>query len=306
MVQSKLSRVVVVCSLLSAIALAQTSVGRIVGTVADASGAVIPNASITVRNQRTGEERAIQSRADGQYVITNLHPAAYDLTVVAAGFANSEFKGVSLQVGQERTMNAVLQPAGVATEVTVSGGELRRWIPAARASGANVSEREVAQLPLNGRQVSQLYLMAPGAVNNGSGTFDNIRFSGRSNQENVIRFDGVEGTSIVDASPGNLNGETTSLFRLQQSLENVQEFRVDTSNYPAEYGTGTGGQISFVTKSGTNATARLGSSSTSATTRSMRATSSMAPTKSKLRLNQFGGSVGGALMQGQALLLRQL
>ena len=111
---------------------------------------------------------------------------------------------------------------------------------------------------MNGRQVSQLYLMAPGAVNSGSGTFDNIRFSGRSNQQNVIRFDGVEGSSIVDSSPGNLNGETTSLFRLEQSLENVQEFRVDSNNYPAEYGTGTGGQISFVTKSRHQRFPRLG------------------------------------------------
>src|SRR5207302_5141913 len=119
--------------------------------------------------------------------------------------------------------------------------------------GVNVSEREVAQLPLNGRQISQLYLMAPGAVVNGAGTFDDVRFSGRANEQNAIRFDGVEGTSIVDASPGNLNGETSSSFRLQASMENVQEFRVESSNYPAEYGTGTGGQISIVTKSGSNA-----------------------------------------------------
>jgi len=59
--------------------------------------------------------------------------------------------------------------------------------------GANISEREVAELPMNGRQISQLYLLAPGSVNSGSGTFDNIRFSGRSNQQNVIRYDGVEG-----------------------------------------------------------------------------------------------------------------
>ena len=118
--------------------------------------------------------------------------------------------------------------------------------------GVNVTEREVANLPLNGRQVSQLYLLTPGAVNSGSGTYDNIRFSGRSNQQNIIRYDGVEASSIIDASPGNLNGETTSNFRLQNSLENVQEFRVDSSNYPAEYGTGTGGQISVITKSGSN------------------------------------------------------
>ena len=107
-------------------------------------------------------------------------------------------------------------------------------------------------MPLNGRQLSQLYLLAPGAQTAGGGVFDNIRFSGRANQQNAVRFDGVEGSSIIDASPGNLNGETSTGFRLQSSLENVQEFRVESSNYPAEYGTGTAGQISVVTKSGSN------------------------------------------------------
>ena len=138
--------------------------------------------------------------------------------------------------------------------------------------------------------------MAPGAVNSGSGSFDNIRFSGRSNQQNVIRFDGVEGTSIVDASPGNFNGESTSLFRLQQSLENVQEFRVDTSNYPAEYGTGTGGQISFITKSGSNSF--HGSLFEYLRNDAIDARNFFdRRDKSKLRLNQFGGSVGGPIVK---------
>src|SRR5439155_25912488 len=76
--------------------------------------------------------------------------------------------------------------------------------------------------------------------------------SGRANQQNAVRFDGVEASAIVDASPGNLNGQISSSFRLQASLETVQEFRVESSNYPAEYSTGTGGQISIVTKSGGN------------------------------------------------------
>ncbi len=94
--------------------------------------------------------------------------------------------------------------------------------------------------------LSQLYLMAPGAGTAGSGTYDNIRFNGRSNQENAIRIDGVEASSLIDQSPGNLNGEISSGFRLQSSLETVQEFRVDSSTYPAELGTGTGGQINVV------------------------------------------------------------
>ena len=143
--------------------------------------------------------------------------------------------------------------------------------------GANVSTREVAELPMNGRQVSQLYLLAPGAVNNGSGSFDNIRFSGRSNQQNVIRYDGVEGSSIVDSSPGNLNGESTSLFRLEQSLENVQEFRVDSSNYPGRvrHGHRRPDQLHHQVAAPTTFTVRP--SNISATTPWTRATSSTAP-----------------------------
>ena len=147
-----------------------------------------------------------------------------------------------MTVGQERTLNIILQPPTVTTEVTVSGGELSTIDTSSARIGAEVDAREVASLPLNGRQISQLYLLAPGAQTAGGGSFDNIRFSGRSNQQNVIKYDGVAGGGIIDQSPGNLNGESSSQFRLQSSLENVQEFRVESSNYPAEYGTGTGGQ----------------------------------------------------------------
>src|SRR5207247_638544 len=118
---------------------------------------------------------------------------------------------------------------------------------------AKMSEREVAELPVNGRQMSQLLLQAPGSQNAGDGTWQDIRFSGRANEQNVIKYDGIEGSAIIDASPGNVNGENRTPFRLQASLENVQEFRVESSSYPAEYGTGTGGQVTVITKSGSNA-----------------------------------------------------
>ena len=101
--------------------------------------------------------------------------------------------------------------------------------------------------------MSQLMLQAPGSQNAGTGTWQDIRFSGRAVEQNAIRYDGIEGSAIIDAAPGNLNGEIPTPFKLQASLENVQEFRVESSNYPAEYGTGTGGQVSVVTKSGGNA-----------------------------------------------------
>ena len=274
----------------------QTAAGRIVGTVTDASGAQISGVTITATNEKTGQERKATSHADGSYVLNQMEPSNYALRATQDGFSEVQVTGLTLQVGQEITRNMVMQVGAVTSAVTVEGGSLAHIDTSSARIGVNVSEREVAELPLNGRQVSQLYLMAPGAVNNGSGNFDNIRFSGRSNQQNVIRFDGIEGSSIIDASPGNLNGEISSNFRLQQSLENVQEFRVDSSNYPAELGTGTGGQVSFITKSGTNTLhgalfeylrndyfdARNFFSGSN---------------KDKLRLNQFGGSLGGALIK---------
>ena len=165
---------------------------------------------------------------------------------------------------------------------------------------ATVTQRETRDLPLNGRQLSQLYLQAPGTVNSGSGTFSDIRFSGRAVQQNVIRYDGVEGSAIIDASPGNLNGEVPSKFRLQSSLENVQEFKVDSNNFPAEYGTGTGGQISVVTKSGTN---RWHGSlfeyvrNDAFDARNFFDNIQAGIPKSTLKLNQFGGSIGGPIIK---------
>lgn len=250
---------------------------------------------MTVTNEKTGQIRTVLSNTDGLYVVQQLEPSVFDVRAEKTGFSVVERKGLKLGVGQEITLDLILQVGAVATSVDVQETLAHVDTSSARV-GVNVSEREVAQLPLNGRQISQLYLMAPGAVNSGSGTFDNIRFSGRSNQQNEIRFDGVEGSSIIDASPGNLNGESTSNFRLQQSLENVQEFRIDSNNYPAEYGTGTGGQVSFITKSGSNVL--HGAAFEYLRNDAMDARNFFSgATKDKLRLNQFGGSLGGALIK---------
>ncbi len=272
----------------------QTDAARIAGTVTDATGAVIPNAGITLKDARTSQERAVVADTHGYYVVPNLPASTYSLEARGNGFAKSEVTGIPLSVGQERTVNIVLQPASVNTEVTVAGGELTVVDTSSAAIGANVNSREVSQLPLNGRQLSQLYLLAPGAQTAGGGSFDNIRFSGRANQENAVRFDGVEASSIIDASPGNLNGEISSGFRLQNSLETVSEFRVDSSNYPAEFGTGTAGQISVVSKSGGNEL--HGGLFEYVRNSALDARNFFDGTaRTPLRLNQYGGSLGGAI-----------
>ena len=281
---------------LAVYALAQSGQGRIVGTITDSSGAVIPKSTVTVTEAKTGAKREVSADERGYYVITNLAPSTYMVSATATNFAPTQVSDYILSAGQERTLNLSLQPGSVATEVSVVAGDLTEVETASAAIGANVNAREVGTLPLNGRQLSQLYLLTPGAQTAGGGSFDNIRFSGRANQENEIRFDGIEGSSIIDASPGNLSGESSTGFRLQSSLETVAEFRVDSSNYPAEFGTGTAGQISVVTKSGGNAFhggifEYLRNDALDARNFFDKAT------KTPLRLNQYGGSIGGPIQK---------
>ncbi|MET0626161.1 MAG: carboxypeptidase regulatory-like domain-containing protein [Pyrinomonadaceae bacterium] len=283
--------------LTSSLAFAQTDTGRIAGVVRDPAGAVVPGATVVAKNERTGEERTATTDAEGVYQIPALRASTYTVTVTAANFAANTFTNVQINVAQEQKLDVALTAGGVTEDVTVVAGASEAAIDTGSARmGATVNEREVVGLPLNGRQLSQLYLQAPGSVNSGSGTFGDIRFSGRASNQNAVRYDGVEGSAIIDASPGNLNGEIASPFRLQSSLENVQEFRVDSNNFPAEFGTGTGGQISVVTKSGGNLF--HGSAFEYLRNDALDAANffdNIVGQKSPLRLNQFGGSLGGPI-----------
>ena len=286
--------------ILSGVAFAQTDTGKISGFVKDQNGAIVPGANITVTNQRNGDERSAKANDDGFYSVPALKASSYRIIAETTGLS-AKIENVNLNVGQELSVNLAVAVTGVAATVNVVSGEETLTNTGSAAMGANVNPREVEGLPLNGRQLSQLYLQAPGSVNSGSGTYGDIRFSGRAVEQNEIRYDGIEGTAIIDTSPGNLNGEIPTPFRLQSSLENVQEFRVDSNNYPAEYGTGTGGQISVVTKSGGNKF--HGSGFEYFRNDALDAANffdNIIGQKSKLRLNQFGGSIGGPLKQNKA------
>jgi hypothetical protein len=277
---------------------AQSDVGRITGTVRDQSNAIVPGATITIKNEKTGEERTLTTGENGLYQVSNLKPSYYTVTVQATGFAKIEYTQVQLSVGQELVLDVDLKPKTVSEEITITGNQEAAINVQSASMGANVNEREVGGLPINGRQLSQLYLQAPGSQNSGSGTFGDIRFSGRAVEQNAIRYDGIEGSAIIDSSPGNLNGELPSPFRLQSSLENVQEFRVESNQFPAELGTGTGGQISVVTKSGGN---QFRGSIFEYLRNSALDSRNFFDLKdvSPLRLNQFGGSIGGPIIKNK-------
>jgi hypothetical protein len=238
--------------LVQLVAFGQAENGQLTGTVTDQNGGLVPGANIVVKNEKTGEVRTATSTSEGTYTVSSLKPSTYTVTATASGLGTTA-TNVQILVGQAMKLDLVAQPEGLKASIDIAAGGETIVNTSSAANSVNVNPREVEGLPINGRQLSQLYLQAPGAVNSGSGTFGDVRFSGRAVEQNTIRYDGIEGTAIIDSSPGNLNGEVPTPFRLQTSLENVQEFRVDSNNYPAEQGTGTGGQINVLTKSGSAA-----------------------------------------------------
>jgi hypothetical protein len=295
-------------ALLPSLAAAQSD-GRVSGTVRDSSNAFVGGATVKVTNEKTGEVRMALSNEAGFFVVSPLKPSTYTISAEKPGFTVIEYTSMTLAVGQELALDFEFRPAGLQENVTVVATAPVLDISSARM-GANVSEREVQNLPVNGRQMSQLMLQAPGSQNAGDGTWQDIRFSGRANEQNVIKYDGVEGSAIVDASPGNANGENKTPFKLQASLENVQEFRVESSGYAAEFGTGTGGQVSVITKSGGNAyrgslfeyhrSDGMDAPNYFDALRNADGSILSAGAKSELKQNQFGGSIGGPILKNRA------
>ncbi len=285
--------------LFASLTFAQSDRGRISGIAVDASGAIVPQTSVTLVDDASHVTRTVHANSSGAYFIDALLPGTYDLTATGIGFGDSIVRNVTVVVGQEKQVNFTLQARAVQQSVTVESGELSQLETSSAAIDATVSTREVDDLPVNGRMVSQLYLLIPGASMSGAGTFDDIRFFGRSNEQNAIRYDGVEAGTLIDANPADVNGANTSQFRLSQSLENIQEFQVAASTYSAEYGRGTGGQVTVITKSGTNQFHGdlfefFRNSYMDARNYFNKTTAPQAP----LRLNQFGGSVGGPAFTG--------
>ena len=286
---------------IAAPAFAQVDQGRFTGTVRDQSNAFVGGAKVKVTNEKTGEERVVLSNPQGFFLVGSLKPSTYTIRAERDGFAPIEYTGMPLAVGQELSLDFEFKPAGVQEAVTVVGTAPVVDMSSARI-GVNVGERDVSNLPVNGRQMSQLMLQAPGSQNAGTGTWQDIRFSGRAVEQNAIRYDGIEGSAIIDSAPGNLNGEIPTPFKLQASLENVQEFRIESNNYPAEHGTGTGGQVNVVTKSGGNAFH-------GSVFEYLRNDALDAPNyfdtyaglpKSTLSQHQYGGSVGGPIAKNRA------
>src|SRR5262245_6802300 len=147
--------VLLLATLLAGGASAQTDEGRISGIVRDHSGAVVPGAAVTVRNEKTGDERTATSAAQGRYLVAGLKPSLYSVRVSLSGFKPEEFASQKVVAGQELTLDVQMKLATQSESITVSD-ELASIDKTSARQGANVNEREVTFLPINGRQLSQL------------------------------------------------------------------------------------------------------------------------------------------------------
>ena len=141
----------------------QAESGQIAGRVTDQNGGLVPGASIVVKNEKTGEERTATSTSEGVYNISSLRPSTYTVTAHATGLATTA-TNVQVLVGQEVKLDLALKPEDLKATVDITAGGETLVDTSSAVNGANVNPREVEGLPINGRQLSQLYLQAPGSV----------------------------------------------------------------------------------------------------------------------------------------------
>ncbi|MGH9204179.1 MAG: carboxypeptidase-like regulatory domain-containing protein, partial [Vicinamibacterales bacterium] len=184
-------------------AVAQQTESRIIGKVVDQSKAALPGATVTVTSVQTGAERTIVTDADGAFSITNLGPGAYTVAIDLPSFAPKK-ETVTLGVGQIESRIVELAIATLTEAVTVAADAPVLDLSSARI-GVNISPVEVENLPVNGRNFANLMTLATGATSDGNGGWASIRFNGKSNQQNYLNYDGVDGTYVWDASPGYVN-----------------------------------------------------------------------------------------------------
>ena len=214
------------------------------GAVTDPTGAAIRGASVKVLAAGTGITVEGPTNANGYYRFPALAVGRYSVTLTSNGFKTLVVKDVVLEVGQTRTLDLQLAVGATteSVEVVASVEPSERTSPAASTV---IRSDQIANLPNNGRDWASFTLLAPFAQDDGGGDQRTIRFAGRARDDNNYQFDGVDAGGIQEQTQ-------KSQTRLQISQDAVQEYRVSSALYDAEYGTQAGGQVNVVTKSGTN------------------------------------------------------
>ena len=239
--------VVVVAILMPSSAKAQTA-GEITGQVVDNSKASIAGATVTAKNVGTGETRTVQTDSQGHYRITELRIGTYDISAEQQGFRREVKTGVLLSVAATVELNFTIQVGSVNEEIVVTS-DAPTLEKGDASTGTTMQTQQIDQLPINGRDYARFALLTPGAVLRSNFIAD-LSFNGLHTVHNQFSIDGVD-ASRVD-QPYMANGFERGARLLTGSLDTISEFKVQTSDYGAEYGRAGGSYVNIVTKSGTN------------------------------------------------------
>src|ERR1051325_3020681 len=289
---------------------AQSATATLSGTIEDEHGGVIPGVTVTLTNKDTQLAREATTSEQGYFVIPLLPPGNYTLRAQAQGFAPVQFPNIVLNVGDSKALQIQLKAGDVNAQVTIDSD--RETVRTDGGVGTVVERQFVANMPLNGRSLQALIQLAPGVVlapatgNSATGSAQ-FSVSGQRTTSNYWMVDGVSANTGIEATSSGFPGAsgsgqapgTTALGGTSSlvSLDALQEFRIETSTFAAEFGRTPGGQISLVTRSGTNSF--HGSASEYFRNEAMDANdwfgNANRQPKPKERQNLFGGVFGGPI-----------
>ena len=286
-------------------AFAQIS-GAVSGTVTDQSGATVPAASVTARNADTGATRSTVTGATGRYRLFSLPVGEYEIRVQKQGFSAKIRKGVHLTVGQDAAVDVSLEIGDVSQQVVVNADASPVSATETGASGL-VGERQVKDLPLNGRSYDELLTLNPGVINftwektggigvSNSTTGNNFVVSGNRPQQNMFLLNGVEFTGAAENNmqPGGVSQELLG-------VDAVREFNLLSDSYGAEYGKRPSAQVLIVTQQGTNQL--HGSLFEFLRNNDLNARNFYDPNAAPgFQRNQFGGSLGGPIRKNRTFV----
>jgi hypothetical protein len=278
---------------------AQQDAATIVGEVTDASRGLVPKAVVSAINAATGITATTETNDRGLYNVTGLRPGEYLVVVEAPGFSKFVRSGLILRVAQVLQVDATLQTGSVQESVEVTGAAPMLETQTS-SRGLVIDERKIRDLPLNGRDYNQLALLSPGVLP-GTPRLASVNFKGVLNVNgnrtfnNVFLLDGVDNISYSNS----FRGENVQL--VQPSIEALQEFKIQTNAYSAEYGRSSGAVVNATIKSGTN---QLHGSifeflRDDALDANNYFSKLLDAPKPKRKRNQFGGAVGGPIVRNR-------
>src|SRR5215510_4457936 len=269
------------------------------GAVTDAGGALIPDVNVTVTQMETGLTRRVTTNERGLYVVPSLPVGTYAISAERSGFKRKTLTNLILQVNQEARIDLSLETGQVSETVTVTSQS-----PVLQTESASVGQvinnQYTTQIPLNGRDFSQLILLTPGAVTRPGG-YEQSTGAATGSLGSGVSIGGRDAHNNFTIDGAGNNARQFGNVALRPSIDVIQEFKVQTNSYSAEFGQAAFGQITLVTKSGTNQF--HGSGFEFLRNDKLDARNFFLPKRGQLNRNQFGGTIGGPIFKNRTFFL---